>query len=96
MKKLHVVLALAIVSASLMGNVALAQDRHDNHQYVEHKEWRRGAPIRHEDWDRGEKVDYRQNHLNAPRRGYEWRLVDGNYVLANSSSFQIRTVVRIP
>src|ERR1700733_956933 len=96
MKKLHTVLALAVLSTSLMGNVALAQDHHDNHQYVEHKEWKRGAPIRHEDWDRGDKVDYHQNRLNAPPRGYEWRMVNGNYVLANSSSFQIRTVVRIP
>jgi Ni/Co efflux regulator RcnB len=112
MKKLHTVLALAILSTSLTGGVALAQDHHDaqdqdhhdaqaqdhrdNHSYVEHKEWKKGAPIKHEDWDRGDKVDYRQYHLNAPPRGYEWRMVDGNYVLANSSSFQIRTVIRIP
>jgi hypothetical protein len=34
MKKLHTVLALAILSSSLMAGVALAQDHHDNHQYV--------------------------------------------------------------
>jgi len=97
MKKLHTVLALAILSTSLTGVGALAQDHHDNHAYVEHKEWKKGAPIKHEDWDRGDKVDYHQDHhLSAPPRGYEWRMVDGNYVLANSSSYQIRTVVRIP
>ena len=96
MKKLHTVLALAILSTSLMGGGALAQDHHDNHTYVEHKEWKKGAPIKQEDWNRGEKVDYRQNHLSAPPRGYEWRMVDGNHVLANSSTFQIRAVVRIP
>jgi len=96
MKKLHTVLALAILSASLSGGIAVAQDHHDNHQYVEHKEWRKGAALKHEDWDRAEKVDYRQNHLDAPPRGYEWRMVDGQYVLANSSTFQIRTVIRIP
>ena len=95
MKKLHSALALAILSTSLMGGVALAQDHHDNH-YVQHKEWKRGASIKHEDWDRGDKVDYREKHLAAPPRGYEWRMVDGNYVLANSSTFQIRTVIRIP
>ena len=106
MKKLHAVLALAILSTSLMGGVALAQDRdhhdnaqdrdhHDNHTYVQHKEWRKGAAIRHEDWDRGDKVDYRQYHLSAPPRGYEWRMLDGNYVLVNISTFQIRTVIRI-
>ena len=96
MKKLHTVLALAIFSTSLLGGAAIAQEHHDNHGYVEHKEWKRGAPIKHEDWDRGEKVHYRQEHLSAPPRGYEWRTVDGNHVLANSSNFQIRTVIRIP
>jgi Ni/Co efflux regulator RcnB len=97
MKSLHHVLALAILSSSLMGGVALAQDHHDNHTYVEHKEWKRGAAIKHEDWDRGEKIDYHQyKQLSAPPRGYEWRMVDGQYVLVNSSSFQIRTVIRIP
>jgi len=95
MKKLHTVLALAILSTSLMGGVAIAQDHHDNHTYVQHKEWKRGAVIHHEDWDRGDKVDYTQYHLAAPPRGYEWRMVDGNYVLANSATFQIRTVVRV-
>ena len=66
MKKLHSVLALAILSTSLMGGVALAQDNHDNHSYVEHKEWKKGTPLKHEDWDRGEKVDYREHHLSAP------------------------------
>jgi Ni/Co efflux regulator RcnB len=99
MKKLHTGIALAVLSASLMGTgtLALAQDdHHDNHTYVEHKEWKKGAPIKHEDWDRAEKVDYTQVHLAAPPRGYEWRMVDGNYVLVNSSTFVIRTVVRIP
>jgi len=98
MRKLHTVLALTILSTSLMGGAtfAQAQDHHDNHAYVEHKEWKRGAVIRHEDWDRAEQVDYHQYHLNAPPRGYEWRMIDGQYVLVNSSNFQIRTVVRIP
>lgn len=96
MRKLHSVLALAILSTSLMGGVAIAQDHHDNHTYVQHKEWKRGAAIKHEDWDRGDKVDYHQYHLTAPPRGYEWRMVDGNYVLANDSTFQIRAVIRVP
>jgi len=106
MKKLHSVLALAFLSTSLLGGVAIAQDQdhhdnqaqdhHDNHSYVAHKEWKKGAPIKHEDWDRGDKVDYHQYHLSAPPPGYEWRMIDGNYVLASTSSFQIRTVIRIP
>ena len=106
MKKFHTVLALAFLSTSLMGGVALAQDNHaqdnhdqdhrDNHTYVEHSGWHKGARLKHEDWDRGDKVDYRQYHLNAPPRGYEWRTIDGYYVLANPSTFQIRATVRIP
>ena len=99
MKKLHTVLALVVFSTSLMGGVAIAQDQahqdnqtnvehRDNHSYVEHKEWRKGSHIKHEDWDRGEKIDYRQNHLSAPPRGYEWRMVDGNYVLRTARHFR--------
>jgi Ni/Co efflux regulator RcnB len=104
MKKLHSILALTILSTGLMGGVALAQDQdhhdnqaqaHDNHTYVEHKEWRKGSTIKHEDWDRGDKVDYNQYHLSAPPDGYEWRMVDGNYILVNTSSYHIRTVVRV-
>ena len=97
MKTIPHVLALAILSASLSGGVALAQDHHDNHSYVEHKEWKKGAVIKHEDWDRGDKIDdYHQYKLSAPPRGYEWRLVDGQSVLVNSSTFAIRTVIRVP
>jgi Ni/Co efflux regulator RcnB len=96
MKKLHTALALAILSTSLMGGVAVAQNNHDNHTYVQHKEWKKGAPIKNEDWNRGQQVDYRQNHLSAPPNGYQWRMVDGNYVLANTSNLQIRAVVRVP
>ena len=53
-----------------------------NSEYRRHDEWRHGARIRHEDWDRGRPIDYRQNHLRRPARGYEWREVDGNYVMA--------------
>ncbi len=108
MKKLNTVLALAFLSTSLMAGVALAQDQdhhddhataqdhHDNHSYVEHKDWRKGGRIDHDDWNRGDQIDYHQYHLAPPPRGYEWRMVDGYYVLANTSNFQIRTVIRIP
>lgn len=56
--------------------------RYDHHGYVRHNEWRRGYHMRHEDWDRGERVDWRARHLRQPPRGYEWRQVDGNYVMA--------------
>jgi Ni/Co efflux regulator RcnB len=67
---------------------------HDNHQYVQHREWKKGAQMKQEDWSRGEAVDYRTNHLKTPPRGYEWRQVDGNYVMAAITTGSIRLVVR--
>jgi Ni/Co efflux regulator RcnB len=71
-----------LVAILLPGGVALSQDHHDKHAYVHHEEWKKGYQMRHEDWDRGERVDYHRYHLQEPPRGYEWREVDGNYVLA--------------
>jgi Ni/Co efflux regulator RcnB len=47
-----------------------------------HPEWHKGAKIAPADWGRGQQVDYRAHHLRAPQSGYEWREVDGNFVLA--------------
>jgi Ni/Co efflux regulator RcnB len=59
-------------------------DQHNNHTYVEHKEWKKGYHMKHEDWDRGEHVDdWKAHHLRQPPRGYEWRQLDGNYVLGS-------------
>ncbi len=82
------VLAMSVVTA----NIALA-DEHNNQQYVHHDEWKKGAKIRDEDWKRGEQVDYRERHLRAPPHGYEWRQVDGNYVLAAVATGVIASVV---
>lgn len=68
-------------------------DHHDNHAYVRHSEWKKGYHMRHEDWDRGEHVDYRTYHLRQPPSGYEWRLVDGNYVLAAVATGVIASVI---
>ncbi len=72
------------LAVGMAGANALADehDNHDNHGYVHHDEWKKGATIRKEDWSRGEHIDYKEHHLKAPPRGYEWRQVDGNYVLA--------------
>lgn len=82
-------LTIAMVSAN---TVALA-DEHDNHHYVRHDEWKKGSKMRDEDWKRGEHVDYHASHLRAPPRGYEWRQVDGNYVLAAVATGVIASVV---
>jgi Ni/Co efflux regulator RcnB len=82
-------MSIAVVAASLP---ALA-DEHDNHQYIHHDEWKKGAKIQNEDWNRGEHIDYHEHHLRAPPRGYEWRQVDGNYVLAAVATGVIASVV---
>ncbi len=100
MTRLGRALALATMAAAFSGGVAFSQDdhhddrdRHEDHHYVHHDEWRRGARMRHEDWDRGARVDYRHYHLRRPPSGYEWREVDGNYVLAAVATGVIASVV---
>ena len=105
MKRIRSAVALSALLAVLSTGAAFAQDhrddhhddrRHDhrdNHAYVHHEEWKRGYHMRHEDWDRGERVDYRTYHLRTPPRGYEWRQVDGNYVLAAVATGVIASVI---
>lgn len=89
----HFVASLLFAIAVAAANTQTLADEHDNHQYVHHDEWRKGAKIQDEDWKRGEHVDYRQRHLRAPPHGYEWRQVDGNYVLAAVATGVIASVV---
>jgi Ni/Co efflux regulator RcnB len=84
-----ILFAIAVSATSMQ---ALADDR-DNHQFVRHDEWKKGAKIKDEDWNRGEHIDYRQQHLRTPPHGYEWRLVDGNYVLAAVATGVISSVI---
>jgi Nickel/cobalt transporter regulator len=85
MKKIYRILAVTALSSSLIGPMSFAQDhRDDDHHdnYVRHDEWKKGYHMKQEDWHRAQPVDYRHYHLSAPPHGYEWRSVDGNYVLA--------------
>lgn len=84
-------LAMAVMVANTQ---AFADEHdHDSPHYVHHDEWKKGAKIRDEDWKRGEHVDYRERHLRAPPEGYEWREVDGNYVMVAVASGVIASVV---
>jgi Ni/Co efflux regulator RcnB len=90
MRMIYRILAVTTLSASLLGPVSFAQEHPDDHHdaydhhdtYVRHDEWRKGYHMKSEDWNRARPIDYRQYHLNPPPHGYEWRSVDGNYVLA--------------
>ena len=97
MKRIHRILAVTTLSASLIGpmSMSFAQDHPDEHHdtYVRHDEWKKGYHMKQEDWHRAQPVDYRQYHLSPPPRGYEWRSVDGNYVLAAVATGVIASVV---
>jgi Ni/Co efflux regulator RcnB len=80
---------------SLTSMPAQAQDHPDNHTYKQHQEWKAGVKIQTEDWNRGDKVDYQQNHLRRPPEGHEWRQIDGNYVMARQDG-TIVSVRRVP
>jgi Ni/Co efflux regulator RcnB len=64
-----------------------------NNHYVRHSDWKKGGHISHDDWQRGAQVDWHAHHLRQPPRGYEWREVDGNYVLAAIATGIIASVV---
>lgn len=81
------------------------RDRNDNHGryddhdrgrhngWVRHDEWRPGHRIDRTYWSRGERLDWRTHHLRRPPRGYEWREVDGNYVLAAAATGLIASII---
>lgn len=99
MNRIYKAAALTSLAAMLSGGagVVFAQDHHDdhhdNHSYVRHEEWKKGYHMRQEDWSRGDRIDYRTYHLRTPPRGYEWREVDGNYVLAAIATGVVASVV---
>jgi Ni/Co efflux regulator RcnB len=103
-KRIGKLIALSTISAVLSTGAVFAQDRddrhedrrddhHDHHAYVRHDDWKKGYHLRHEDWDRGERIDYHVYHLHKPPRGYEWREVDGNFVLAAVATGVIASVI---
>jgi len=100
MKTIRAVFALPILAMALASMPALAQDhqaqnQRDNHTYKQHTEWKSGSTIHQDDWNRGDKIDYRQNHLRRPPTGHEWRQIDGNFVLANQNGVVV-SVRRTP
>jgi Ni/Co efflux regulator RcnB len=69
------------------------EQRHDNGKHYGQSKWRKGGRIDRSDWNRGHRVDYRRYHLSAPPRGYEWRQVDNNYVLAAAATGLIASIL---
>jgi Ni/Co efflux regulator RcnB len=88
MKRALTAAAAALVALTAAG-AAFAQPS----GYVRHEEWKRGYHMDHRDWDRGARVDWHAHHLRHPPRGYEWREVDGNYVLAAAATGVIASLI---
>jgi Ni/Co efflux regulator RcnB len=84
MKTSITVAAAALLLLAATG-VAVAQPGHHG--------WKKGGRIAAADWGRGQTVDYHAHHLRQPPRGYEWRQVDGNYVLAAVATGLIASVI---
>jgi Ni/Co efflux regulator RcnB len=95
MTRTRIAIAVVALVATLAGGTAFAQEHHDDHGggYVKHDEWKKGYHMKSEDWSRGQQVDYHAHHLQAPPRGYEWRQVDGNYVMAAVATGVIASVI---
>jgi Ni/Co efflux regulator RcnB len=97
----RILLTAIAVAMTIAAPAAYAQpgrDRDDHHDqgrgdFHRHAEWRKGYHMQHNDWDRGSRVDWRARHLRQPPRGYEWRQVDGNYVMAAVATGIIASVI---
>jgi Ni/Co efflux regulator RcnB len=95
MHRIQKIAAIPLLSLALIGSQAVfAQDQHDNGHYVHHAEWKKGYHLRGEDWGRGDHIDnWQQYKLRRPPNGYEWRRIDGNFVLASTSDGVVMSVV---
>lgn len=86
---------IALTSVSAFAQPGRFDHDHDrgDHHWVRHDDWRKGHRLSHDDWNRGERLDWRARHLRRPPRGYEWREVDGNYVLAAAATGLIASII---
>jgi Ni/Co efflux regulator RcnB len=93
-------LAALAAATTLAAPAAFAQpDRYHDHdrdrrdEFHRHDEWRKGYHMHQDDWARGRPIDWRGHHLHRPPHGYEWREVDGNYVMAAVATGLIASVI---
>ncbi len=96
-------LLIAATALTLLAPItAFAQPHRDDHHggpammmraAPQQHNWRKGDRIDRGSWGNYQRVDYRRSHLRAPPRGYEWRRVDNNYVLAAVATGLIASVI---
>jgi Ni/Co efflux regulator RcnB len=84
---------LAAVAATMAVATPMAYAQPDHGDFHRHDEWRKGYHMHKDDWARGRPVDWRARHLHRPPHGYEWREVDGNYVMAAVATGIIASVI---
>jgi Ni/Co efflux regulator RcnB len=57
-------------------------------------DFRQGGHVAQNDWRNGRVIDYRTNrNLRAPPPGYEWREVNGQYILAAVATGLIASII---
>jgi Ni/Co efflux regulator RcnB len=101
MKRTMTAAAVAALAFASVSGAALAQPRHDHYGPPGHMDdhghghghWRRGDRIDRAEWRHYQRVDWRRHHLHAPPRGYEWREVNGDYVLAAVATGVIASII---
>jgi Ni/Co efflux regulator RcnB len=82
-------LALSLLLGATAASAQPGRDDHRNDhrgpppgaQHFDHHSWHKGGRVDRDEWRQGHRVDYRARHLRRPPRGYEWREVNGDYVL---------------
>ncbi len=98
MNRIRKVLALSALASVLGTGVGYAQEHHDdrghdNHQYVRHNEWKKGYHCARKTGIAANESTTASIICAAPPGGYEWRMVDGNYVLAAIATGVISSVI---
>ena len=79
------VIIASLAACMLLGGAGVAAAYpHDNssHHSGWNNNWRKGGRMDQDNWRHGSQVDWRSHHLRQPPRGYEWREVNGRYVMA--------------
>jgi Ni/Co efflux regulator RcnB len=108
MKRLIIAAALTLLAAPALAQDH-HDDHHDNNTMMmnhddhhagnsmmmqAHHDWHKGDHIAAADWGRGARItNYGHYHLSRPPRGYEWRRVDNNYVLAAVAGGLVASVI---
>jgi Ni/Co efflux regulator RcnB len=100
------VAAVALLATSVANAQPNDHDRGDRGQHQDNgqhpgwgadrggnQHWQRGQQMGYNDWNGAQAVDYRQHHLRAPPRGYEWRQSNGQYILAAVATGVIASII---